>query len=116
MPRTSAAQRSQQAPKSLEPSADGIPAVSPSDILGYDGQVKGSAVTDEDLENKGPPVERWEVVKGGTVQTAVNGQRARLVNGKVIDSLNYDIPLIRRQGIELRAVVNTSFASTDDES
>jgi hypothetical protein len=97
-------QPSAQSVRPLEPSGDNIEQISPTDILGHDGVIKGAAVSEEELSDPGPPVERWEVVKGGNVQTTLNGQRARLVVGKVIDSLNYDIALVRRQGVELRAV------------
>ncbi len=61
------------------------------------------AVTEEELSvNYGPPVKKYEVLNGGRVQTAKNGQRTYLPVGKIIDTLNYDVPLMRQQGIKLR--------------
>jgi hypothetical protein len=47
-----------------------------------------------------PKVRRYVVVRGGPVLQA--GFRTNLKEGKVIDSLNYDIQHLQRQGIRLQ--------------
>jgi hypothetical protein len=70
--------------------------------LNTDGQEKPPAVDYEDIaENPGPPVKRYLVVKGGRVQTQPNGLRTTLNEGKEIDELNYDIKLLKSQGVKL---------------
>lgn len=70
--------------------------------LRTDGQLKPPAVDYDDLvENPGPPVKRYVVVKGGRVQTSMNGLRTQLNEGKELDALNYDIELLKRQGVKL---------------
>jgi hypothetical protein len=47
-----------------------------------------------------PPVKRYVVVKGGSV--LVNGMRTQIKEGKVVDSLNYDVAHLQRQGIRVQ--------------
>jgi hypothetical protein len=47
-----------------------------------------------------PVVKRYVVIKGGTILQG--GFRTKLTEGKVIDSLNYDIQHLQRQGIRVQ--------------
>lgn len=78
------------------------------DLYTRDGEIKDINTFDPEVDgtNEGPPVERFTVVKGGMVQTEVNSIRARLAPGKIIDGLNYNIPLLRKQGVELEPVID----------
>ena len=47
-----------------------------------------------------PKVEKFVVTKGGII--VANGARTRMGEGKVIDTLNYDIKKLKQQGIKIR--------------
>ena len=66
---------------------------------------KGSAVKPSDDEPEGPRVRYFTVVRGGVAQ--VNGFRTRLKEGKEIDTLNYNIRALQRQGIRLAEIDST---------
>ena len=75
------------------------------DIASRDGGETEPAVDFADLEAQrdiGPPVKYYVVTRGGRVQTNSQGQRATIQSGKRLDDLNFDIPLMLRQGIEVR--------------
>ncbi len=77
------------------------------DIASRDGGECEPAVDFDDLAEQakiGPPVKHYIVTRGGRVQTNANGQRATISQGKQLDDLNFDIQLMRRQGIEMREV------------
>lgn len=79
----------------------------PGDLAQADGTEKPPAVDYEDIEeNPGPPVLRYRVVKGGRVQTQRNGQRTLVNAGKELDGLNFDIALMRTQGIEFEEIAS----------
>lgn len=61
-----------------------------------------SAVDGETEEVEGPKVRRFVVMKGGVAQ--VGKFRARLKEGKEIDTLNYNIRDLQRQGIRLKEI------------
>lgn len=61
-----------------------------------------SAVDGAPDDIEGPTVRRFVVMKGGVAQ--VGGFRARLKEGKEIDTLNYNIRDLQRQGIRLREI------------
>lgn len=85
------------------------------DIASRDGAYMAPAVDFDDLEEQaqiGPPVHRYEVINGGRVQTQRNGQRTVVIAGKVCDDLNFDIALMRQQGIKFRDVTDEPLAST----
>ncbi len=68
-----------------------------------DGGETEPAVDFADLEEQaaiGPKVRTYIVTRGGRVQTQTNGQRTLVHAGKPLDDLNFDIALMRRQGIE----------------
>ncbi len=62
-----------------------------------------SAVTDEELQQNAdvaPTVLRFVVEADKEV--GINGHRSKLRAGKIVDSLNYDIPKLRVAGVRLR--------------
>lgn len=78
-------------------------------IASRDGGETAPAVDFDDLEeqkNIGPKVHRYTVIRGGRVQTQVNGPRTVIQVGKPIDDLNFDIQLMKRQGIQLEEVTD----------
>lgn len=79
----------------------------PGDLAAADGTEKPPAFDPEELEdNPGPPVRRFRVLKGGRVQTQRNGQRTFVNTGKELDELNFDIALMRQQGVEFEEIAN----------
>lgn len=73
--------------------------------LNTDGQERPPAVDlDELADNPGPPVKRYRVIRGGRVQTSKNGLRTTLNEGKEIDANNYDIGLLKSQGVKLEEI------------
>lgn len=78
--------------------------IGPDEIRGRDGTLNPPAVDLDTIEQEaqlGPPVKRYRVIKGGRVQTQQNGNRTMVIPGKEIDELNFDIRLMKQQGIEL---------------
>ena len=74
-------------------------------IKSRDGAETAPAVDLDSVDDQpayGPPVTQYVVLKGGRVQSAVNAPRAVVPAGKIIDDLNYDIKLLRRQGVQVR--------------
>lgn len=71
------------------------------DVGARDGMVAGSAVDPDATPPREPPpeVERYVVVKEAIFTD--RGHRVRLPVGKVIDSLNYDVRHIIRQGVRV---------------
>lgn len=73
-----------------------------------DGQERPPAVDFDDvLENPGPAVRRYRVTSvlaDGRVQTSINGLRTTLRVGKEIDENNFDINLLKRQGVKLEEI------------
>ncbi len=68
--------------------------------------VVDEAVTASDLsrnESAAKLVQRFVVEADKTV--GINGHRSMLRTGKIIDSLNYDIPKLRAQGVKLKPYV-----------
>lgn len=45
-------------------------------------------------------VDKYIVTRGGMI--LANGSRTRMAEGKLVDSLNYNIAKLKRQGIKLR--------------
>ncbi len=79
----------------------------PGDLAAADGTEKPPAVDYDELEeNPGPPVKRFRVLKGGRVQTQRNGQRTLVNTGKELDELNFDIQLMRQQGVEFEEIAS----------
>lgn len=67
-----------------------------------DGTETGPAYTDEDLAKEGgAPVERYEVLETKTITTG-NGYRSAVNAGKIVDTLNFDISLLKKQNVKLR--------------
>jgi hypothetical protein len=63
--------------------------------------VRGSAVDEEEKPGEPPPeVLRFVVLRDA--QFTHNGHRVSMKTGKVIDSLNYDVRHLRRQGVHLK--------------
>jgi hypothetical protein len=52
----------------------------------------------------GPPVKRYRIVRGGTVRDAKTGTRVTIHEGKEIDSLNYDVRDLQKQGIRVAKI------------
>lgn len=72
-----------------------------------DGTYTGSVVTEEDLAKEGgDPIRRFEVLETKVVSTGSgvhgSGYRTKMNAGKVIDSLNFDVELLKKQGLKLR--------------
>jgi hypothetical protein len=85
-------------------------AVGPDEIMGRDGMQNAPAVDFATIEQEaklGPPVKRYRVLKGGSVQTSPNSNRTFVKAGKEIDELNFDIRLMKQQGIELEELSAT---------
>lgn len=81
--------------------------VNPGEMQLADGTEKEPAVDREEIaQNPGPPVRRYRVVRGGRVQTQRNGQRTLVNTGKVLDENNFDISLMREQGVELEELAS----------
>ena len=63
-------------------------------------QVTGDATKKVEATVEAPPVKKYVVVRGGAV--LCNGHRTTIKEGKILDSLNYDIAHLQRQGIRLQ--------------
>lgn len=68
-----------------------------------DGHVRGSAVDPEDVnqpDEEPPVVERWIVLRDANFTD--NGHRVKVTRGKILDTLNYKIPHLLKQGVRLK--------------
>lgn len=59
-------------------------------------------VVDEEPAVEAPPPQRFKVLKDADV--AINGQRTKLREGKVVDAANFDLDALRRYGVKLGPV------------
>lgn len=79
-----------------------LPPVGPSGEVVADATLKNAPETPEVIETVLKP-DRYQVIKGGFILTR-SGYRTNLQEGKVVDSFNYDIKGLQKQGIRLQAV------------
>lgn len=88
----------------LTPLADQAPGLDQTTTSGNLGSVPGGepVFASVDVENNidEPRAKKWLVLADR--QLSQQGQRFTLRAGKVIDEANYDIPLLRRQGVKLK--------------
>jgi hypothetical protein len=87
---------------------DGGVAVPGGDIPTVKLGVPGPAVLVADATSRNktpaeapPEVRRYRVTKGGNVRCARLGQRVTIKEGKELDSINFDVRDLQRQGIRL---------------
>lgn len=76
-----------------------------SDAIPHPGQATANAYRAPDPDAPpSPPVYRFVVdgVRHDGVFALINGYKALFRNGKVVDSLNYDVEGLRQQGVRLR--------------
>jgi hypothetical protein len=83
--------------------AHNAPFVQAEDLGNRDGMVAGTAVDEEPEKKRGPEVLRYIITREAPF-TDRNGNRVRLNVGKVIDTLNYDVKMLLRQGVRMRAL------------
>lgn len=90
-------------------------AVDPRDLQ-TDGVLKPPAVdlrTVDQESKRGPKVKRFRALNDKRVQTQRNGGRTMIVIGKEIDELNYDVPLMRSQGLKLEEITDAAPADVE---
>lgn len=78
--------------------------VNPSDLFNDASVLRDPAVdlrTVDDEASRGPKVRRFRALNEKRVQTQRNGGRTLIVVGKELDELNYNVPLMRSQGLKL---------------
>lgn len=81
---------------------DLLPTKGPEDIQGRDQTERelNKPVDEAANEESKAVVDKYIVTRGGMI--LANGSRTRMAEGKLVDSLNYNIAKLKRQGIKLR--------------
>lgn len=90
--------------------------VDPADLSSDANTFKPPAVdlrTVDQESKRGPKVRRFRALNDKRVQTQRNGGRTMIVTGKEMDELNYDIELMRQQGLKLEEITGNG-AVTDE--
>lgn len=77
------------------------PKVAAEDLASRDNKVRGSAVDPEALEAAGP-AETIRFIVLRDCKFTDRGHRVSVIRGKIIDSLNYNINHLRRQGVRMK--------------
>lgn len=77
--------------------------VEPTEVQDAKAMQPIKSAVDPDVDPKeGPKVRKFVIMRGGVAQ--VGGFRAKLKEGKEVDTLNYNIRDLQRQGIQLREI------------
>lgn len=85
--------------------------VDPADLSSDPFSFKPPAVnlrTVDEEAKRGPKVKRFRAMNDKRVQTQRNGGRTMIVVGKELDELNYDIKLMREQGLKLEEITDAA--------
>lgn len=83
------------------PMVDGAPIVA-------DATARNKPIADKDVP---PPVRKFQIVKGGSALvkgSASGGYRATIREGKEIDTANFDIRDLQKQGIRVKEITETA--------